>query len=127
MKIAHPLTDPDVDLAELTRMVGEKTGQDLWFVSRAPRDRFPVVLMFEHPITTERFHVEARVLGSTIDELATGQAGAQRQGRARHEPALAEELAQPELSDHANEQLEAFDAARTDAGRWAAVRAVLAH
>jgi hypothetical protein len=53
MKIAHPLTDPDVDLAELTRRVGEKTGQDLCFVSRAPRDGVPGVLMFEHPITTE--------------------------------------------------------------------------
>src|SRR3954469_20373458 len=106
MKIAHPLTDPDVDLAELTRRVGEKTGQDLCFVSRAPRDGVPGVLMFEHPITTERVPVETRIVVSTIDELATERAEAQRQGRARHERALAEELAQPELSDHANEQLE---------------------
>lgn len=125
--IEHVLTDPDVDLVELTRRVGVKTGQELCFVARRPQDGVNGVLIFELADAAVRVPVEPRMVVSTIDEMAAERAVTKRRATARHTQELAEELTEPDLPHHAAEQLELFDAATSDAKRWAAVRAVLAH
>lgn len=124
--IEHRLTDPDVDLVELTRRIGAQTGQDLCFVARRPKDGDVGVLMFELAGTDVRVPVDPRLVVGTIDALATERGAARRRAVVVHQGVIAAQLAEPELLHYGAEDLAAFDAAATDVQRWAVVRAVLA-
>lgn len=126
----HRLVDNDLNWDEFRRRVSAQVGMDLGMVTRPATADTPGIIRFERmgrPEDTEveKVDVDPRIVVSTIDAMVAERNAARRRAVATHERSSVEQLAEPELARHAAEQLEAFDAATTDAQRWAAFRAVL--
>lgn len=129
MKIEHKLPRADLDLDEICGRVSARVGRTLGMVTSPPTDGQPGTLMFEEMGTDTRVALDPRIVVSVLDELGREldqtRAHVVTETRRTQEPGHVHVV--PDVPPTAAGWLAGFDAATTDAQRFAAIRAFLAY